>query len=69
MSDWWEAVGNMAQFFPGQHALAVDMGVNGADPDFVGYGLAYGLQATPVELPVYPSEEPAPTPPVPGGEF
>lgn len=54
--DWWTHIGNMASMFPGHEALAVDMAVNGAPPDWMGYGLAYGLQATPTPISVYPSE-------------
>ena len=54
--DWFNALGNMAAFFPDSPALAVDMALNGADPDMVGYGLAYGLQATPTQFDVYPTE-------------
>lgn len=63
ISDWWQAVGNMAGFFPDHPALAVDMAVNGADPNRVGYGLAYGVQATPEEFALYPDEESQPLPP------
>jgi hypothetical protein len=53
--DWFDQLGNMARFFPDSPALAVDMALGGADPDMVGYGLAYGLQATPTQFDVYPT--------------
>lgn len=54
--DWFTHVANMSALFPGHEALAVDMAINGAPPDLMGYGLAYGLNATPTTIPVYPSE-------------
>lgn len=63
MSDWWDAVGNMASFFPDHPALAVDMAVNGANPNHVGYGLAYGIQVVPETFPLYPDEEQMPLDP------
>ncbi|MFD5107119.1 hypothetical protein [Streptomyces cinereoruber] len=53
--DWFDQLGHMASFFPDSPALAVDMALHGADPDLVGYGLAYGLQVTPTQLDVYPT--------------
>ena len=55
--DWFNQLGNMAAFFPDSPALAWDFALNGPDPDLVGYGLAYGLQATPEAIDVYPQEE------------
>lgn len=52
--DWFDQLGNMVRLFPDSPALAVDMALNGADPDTVGYGLAYGLQVTPTTFDVYP---------------
>lgn len=37
-------------------ALAVDMALGGANPDYVGYDLAFGLQAAAAPIDVYPSE-------------
>ena len=54
--DWFNQLGNMVTLFPDAPALAVDMALSGPDPDIVGYGLAYGLQATPAQFDVYPSE-------------
>jgi hypothetical protein len=54
--DWFDQLGNMVQFFPDAPALAWDFALSGADPDTVGYGLAYGLQAAPTVLDVYPAE-------------
>lgn len=54
--DWWESIGNMASFFGDTPALAVDMALGGANPDYVGYDLAFGLQATSTPIDVYPSE-------------
>lgn len=54
--DWFDQLGHMTQFFPDSPALGVDMALNGADPDLVGYGLAYGLQSTPAQFDVYPPE-------------
>jgi hypothetical protein len=54
--DWWQSVGNMVDFFGDTPALAVDMALNGANPDHVGYDLAFGLQAAPTPIDVYPSE-------------
>lgn len=54
--DWFNALGNMASFFPDAPGLAWDMTFSGADPDTVGYGLAYGLQVSPTPIDVYPPE-------------
>ncbi|MEW2498362.1 hypothetical protein AB0942_33245 [Streptomyces nodosus] len=54
--DWWDQVGNMADMFPDTPALAVDMALHGPDADFIGYGLAYGLQSTATPIDVYPDE-------------
>ena len=54
--EWFDQLGNMVTLFPGAPALAVDMALNGPNPDMIGYGLAYGLQITPTQFDVYPSE-------------
>lgn len=56
--DWWDDIGNMASFFMGAPALAVDFAVNGADPGQMGYGLAFGVQNTTSDIPVYPEDMP-----------
>ena len=56
--DWFRALGNMAALFPDTPALAFDFAMNGANPDLIGYGLAYGLQSTSTPLDVYPEEMP-----------
>lgn len=53
--DWFDALGNMAGFFPDTPALAWDMAMNGSSPDLVGYGLAYGLQAAQTPIDIYPA--------------
>lgn len=55
--EWWDEIGNFAAFFPDTPALAVDFALRGANPDYVGYALAYGMQKTPTEIDVYPPEE------------
>lgn len=55
--DWFDHLGNMASLFPTAPGLAFDMALNGADPDWVGYGLAYGLQVVPEPIDVYPPQE------------
>jgi hypothetical protein len=55
--DWWETLGNYASFFGDTPALAFDMAMNGPNANYVGYGLAYGLQATATPIDVYPSED------------
>jgi hypothetical protein len=54
--DWWDSIGNMTSFFGDTPALAVDMALNGPNPDHVGYDLAFGLQAAQTPIDVYPSE-------------
>jgi hypothetical protein len=54
--DWWETLGNYASFFGDTPALAVDMALHGPNAAHLGYDLAYGLQATPTTIDVYPSE-------------
>lgn len=54
--DWFNHVGNMYSLMPDTPGLAVDFALHG-DPDYVGYGLAYGLQSTPEAIDVYPPEE------------
>jgi len=56
---WFQALGNMARLFPDTPALAYDFALNGANPDVVGYGLAYGLQSSPTPIDAYPPEEPS----------
>lgn len=55
--DWFDQLGNMVNLFPDTPALAFDMALTGANPDLVGYGLAYGLQSMRTPLDVYPPEE------------
>lgn len=55
--DWFTQLGNMAAFFPDTPALAFDMALNGAEPNLVGYDMAYGLQAAQTPIDVYPPEE------------
>jgi hypothetical protein len=57
--DWFTQLGNMAAMFPDTPALAYDFALNGSDPDTIGYGLAYGLQAMPTPIDVYSPEEPS----------
>jgi hypothetical protein len=52
--EFWDQIGNFAAFMPGAPALAVDMATNGPNPDMMGYDLAYGLQATPQPISLYP---------------
>lgn len=54
--DWWTSIGNMVSFFGDTPALAVDMALNGPNADHIGYDLAYGLQATPTPIDVYPPQ-------------
>ncbi|MFF3363593.1 hypothetical protein [Streptomyces misionensis] len=54
--DWWTQVGNYATMFPDTPALGVDFALHGPNAGFVGYGLAYGLQATPTPIDVYPAD-------------
>lgn len=60
---WFSALGNMVSMFPDTPALAVDMALNGADPDLMGYTMAYGLQKTPIPINVYPDAT-SPLPPL-----
>jgi hypothetical protein len=60
--DWWETVGNYVSFFGDTPALGVDMALHGPNADHVGYDLAFGLQATPTSIDVYPSEGSFPEP-------
>ncbi|MEV7814251.1 hypothetical protein AB0P05_26525 [Streptomyces flaveolus] len=55
--NWWTQIGNYASFFGDTPALAVDMALHGPNADFVGYGLAYGLQASPTPIDVYPPDD------------
>lgn len=56
--DWWQTIGNYMNFFGDTApALAVDMALNGPNANHVGYALAYGLQATPTAIDLYPSED------------
>lgn len=52
--NWWDSIGNMTSFFGDTPALAVDMALHGANADFVGYDLAFGLQAARTPIDVYP---------------
>lgn len=54
--DWWDTIGNFTSFFGETPALAVDMALHGPNANHVGYDLAFGLQATPTPIDVYPSE-------------
>jgi hypothetical protein len=54
--NWWTQVGNYMTFFDETPALAVDMALHGPNPNFIGYGLAFGLQSTPETIDVYPQE-------------
>ncbi|MGW2513650.1 hypothetical protein ACWC0A_30500 [Streptomyces scopuliridis] len=54
--EWFTALGNMSALFPDTPGLAFDFAMNGADPDMVGYDLAYGLQNTNTPIEVYPPE-------------
>lgn len=55
--DWWTEVGNYTSFFGDTApALGVDMALHGPNSDFIGYDLAYGLQASPTSLDVYPAD-------------
>ncbi|MEU3522335.1 hypothetical protein AB0E62_00405 [Streptomyces sp. NPDC038707] len=56
--DWWTQIGNYASFFSDTPALAVDMALHGPNPSYVGYDLAYGLQASPTAIDVYPPDDP-----------
>ncbi|GAA4890928.1 hypothetical protein ACFPM3_20200 [Streptomyces coeruleoprunus] len=58
--DWFNHLGNMVNFFPDTPGLAWDFALNGADPDLVGYGLAYALQVSPTPIDVYPQETASP---------
>lgn len=55
--DWFQDLGNMAGLFPDAPGLAFDFALNGANPNLVGYGLAYGFQSTPTPIDIYPSED------------
>lgn len=55
--EWFDELGNMAALFPDTPALAFDFALNGANPNLVGYGLAYGLQSVEAPIDVYPPEE------------
>ncbi|MFC5799127.1 hypothetical protein [Streptomyces formicae] len=57
--EWFTQLGNMSALFPDTPALAFDMALNGAEPNLVGYDLAYALQAAPTPINVYPTEEPS----------
>ncbi|WP_162794110.1 hypothetical protein [Streptomyces paludis] len=54
--EWFDDLGNMASLFPDTPGLAWDFALNGASPDLVGYGLAYGLQTAETPIDVYPAE-------------
>lgn len=65
--EWFTQLGNMAAFMPDTPALAWDFAINGADPDTIGYGLAYGLQSMPTAIDVYSPDEPSFSAPDSGG--
>lgn len=54
--EWFTQLGNMSAFFPDTPALAFDMALNGAEPNLMGYAMAYDLQAASTPIDVYPSE-------------
>jgi hypothetical protein len=54
--DWWTTLGNYMTLLGDAPALAVDMALTGPNADHVGYGLAFGMQASPTEMNVYPDE-------------
>ncbi len=54
--NWWTQVGNYLGFFDETPALAVDMALNGPNANYVGYDLAFGLQAARTPIDVYPTE-------------
>jgi hypothetical protein len=54
--NWWTQIGNYLSFFDDTPALAVDMALDGPNPGYVGYDLAFGLQAAKTPIDVYPSE-------------
>jgi hypothetical protein len=56
--NWWNILGNYVDFFDETPALAYDFAMHGPNANHVGYGLAYGVQATPTPIDVYPSEGP-----------
>jgi hypothetical protein len=56
--EWWETLGNYMNFFEDTPALAVDMALHGPNANHVGYGLAFGMQAAPTTVDVYPDEGP-----------
>jgi hypothetical protein len=58
--NWWTQIGNYLGFFGETPALAVDMALHGPNADFLGYGLAFGLQASPTPIDVYPADASAP---------
>jgi hypothetical protein len=60
--DWWTAIGNYTSFFGDTPALGVDMALHGPNPGFVGYDLAFGLQAAPTSIDVYPAPGPLAAP-------
>lgn len=53
---WADSIGNYLSFLGDTPALAVDMALHGPNPDHVGYGLAFGLQAAPTPIDVYPPD-------------
>lgn len=56
--EWWTQVGNYLNFFDETPALAVDMALHGPNSGYVGYDLAFGLQASVTPIDVYPQEVP-----------
>lgn len=54
--EWYTQLSNMYAL-TGNAPLATDFALRGPDADRVGYGLAYGLQASPTEIELYPPEE------------
>lgn len=54
--EWWDVLGNYMTLMGDTPALAADMALTGPNANHVGYGLAFGMQASPTEVDVYPSD-------------
>jgi hypothetical protein len=54
--EWFAHFGNFGQLMPGAPALALQFALH-SNADLEGYAMAYGLQATPTPLDLYPPEE------------
>lgn len=57
--NWWSQFGNYLSFLDDTPALAFDLAMDGPNANYVGYDLAFGLQAAKTPLDVYPSDAPA----------